>query len=96
MNIAVVSWEGHSPWLKQWMALLLEDAQMVYALKKINVNVPFTLKLHVFDAFFFNVFAVIEACSVRQIHKQAHFHLHSSNKDKRHNEVEAILLKMSL
>lgn len=31
MNIAVVSAEGHSPWLKQRMALLLEDIQMVYA-----------------------------------------------------------------
>lgn len=95
MNIAVVSLEGHSPWLKQQMALLLEDIQMVYAPWNATVNVPFTLKLHVFDAFFFDVFAVIKARSVRQIHKQAHFHLHSSDKDKRHGEVEAFLLKMS-
>lgn len=40
-----------------------------------NLLVPSTLKLHIFDAFFFNVVAVIKTRSVRQIHKQTHFHL---------------------
>lgn len=37
--------------------------------------VPFTLQLHVVDAFFFNVVAVVKASSVRQIHEQTHLHL---------------------
>ena len=42
--------------------------------------VPFTLHLHIFYAVFFNVVAVIKACSVRQIHEQTHFHLRKETK----------------
>lgn len=83
MNIAVVSVEGHSPWLKQWTTLLLEHIlkqpmALVHHCEYKRI-VPFTLKLHVFDAFFFDVVSVIKAGCVCQIHKQTHFYLHSSN-----------------
>lgn len=44
-------------------------------INKLNLILPFALKLHVLYAFFFNVIAVIEARSVGQIHKQTHFDL---------------------
>lgn len=46
---------------------------------------PFALKLHIFDPFFFNVPVLVEAGGVRQIHKQTHFHL--KRKRKRHTEM---------
>lgn len=47
----------------------------------VNLLIPFTLKLHIFYAVFFNVVAVIKASSVRQIHKQTHFHLRKDQRD---------------
>lgn len=78
MNIAVVSAEGHSPWLKQWATLLLERIGPAHT--DGNELIPFTVELHIFDAFFFNVVAVIKASSVCQVHEQTHFHLQSSNR----------------
>lgn len=85
MNIAVVSAEGHSPWLKQGATQLLEHIGTACAPAYINGDelIPFTVKLHIFDAFFFNVVAVIKASSVCQVHKQTHFHLQSSNREKK-------------
>lgn len=97
MNIAVVSAEGHSPWLKQWATLLLEHIGIALPPANIDGNelIPFTVKLHIFDAFFFNVVAVIKASSVCQVHKQTHFHL-QSNRGKKNTIGCRFLFKMSL
>lgn len=93
MNIAVVSAEGHSPWLKQWATLLLEHIGIALPPAYIDENelIPFTVKLHIFDAFFFNVVAVIKASSVCQVHKQTHFHLQSNREKKTPSDVGVYL-----
>ena len=58
-------------------SLLVKDqtTSSVLWLQTAGALVPFTLKLHVFYAFLFNVVSVIETSCVCQIQKQTHFYL---------------------
>lgn len=73
MNIAVVSFEGHSPWLnksKDKAACYCQINHNSYLVQHItNKLLPSTLKLHIIHAFSFNVVAVIKASCVCQINK---------------------------
>ena len=78
MNVSVVSFEGLSPWLKQnrgSLDLLHNYITQFVQLMTAAPLLPFTLKFHIFYALCLDVFAVVKASSVRQIHKQTHFHL---------------------
>lgn len=59
---------------------LNEPRLVEFNIKTANSGTPFTLKLHVFYAFLFNVVAVVKAGSVCQVHEQTHFNLRSKNK----------------